>query len=205
MANMTLTNTLVDGDCSVGDESSITSGGHNIESPGDTCGLDTNVGDQVKVTPQQLGPLQDNGGPTMTHALLTEPTVSVAIDVIPVEDCVDAEGEPLTTDQRGQPRDSLCDVGAFEWSARDPALATYCAAVLECFPEDENCEADFMNLLWRWSGGDLAACTSAKLELVECAASSDCDKLAEGLTQTIADQCVDQFETVFDACEIPVK
>jgi hypothetical protein len=29
-------------------------------------------------------------------------------------DCVDAEGEPLTTDQRGERRDSMCDVGAFE-------------------------------------------------------------------------------------------
>jgi hypothetical protein len=116
--NMTLTNTLVDGDCSVvGDESSITSGGHNIESPGDTCGFDTNLGDQVEVTAGQLnlGPLRDNGGPTMTHALLPG---SVAIDQISEADCVDADGEPLTTDQRGEPRPetggTLCDVGAFE-------------------------------------------------------------------------------------------
>jgi hypothetical protein len=58
-----------------------------------------------------LGPLADNGGPTQTHALLPG---SVAIDVIPADDCVDTEGEPLTTDQRGFPRDSMCDVGAFE-------------------------------------------------------------------------------------------
>jgi hypothetical protein len=120
VANMTLTNTLVDGDCLVGDESSVTSGGHNIESPGDTCGFDTNKGDQVNVTAEQLnlGELADNGGPTMTHALLTEPTVSVAIDQIPAEDCVDLDGQPLTTDQRGEPRPetggTMCDVGAFE-------------------------------------------------------------------------------------------
>jgi hypothetical protein len=34
------------------------------------------------------------------------------------EACLDADDEPLTTDQRGQPRpetgDSMCDVGAFE-------------------------------------------------------------------------------------------
>jgi hypothetical protein len=60
-----------------------------------------------------LGPLQDNGGPTMTHALGAG---SVAIDVIPGAECLDAEGEPLTTDQRGEPRPggSTCDVGAFE-------------------------------------------------------------------------------------------
>jgi hypothetical protein len=59
-----------------------------------------------------LGPLADNGGPTLTHALLPE---SPAIDAIPVIYC------NLTTDQRGAPRPagsgnepSLCDIGAFE-------------------------------------------------------------------------------------------
>ena len=39
---------------------------------------------------------------------------SVVIDQIPAVDCVDADGELLTTDQRGEPRDSMCDVCAFE-------------------------------------------------------------------------------------------
>ena len=60
-----------------------------------------------------LGPLQDNGGPTMTHALGPG---SVAIDHIPAVDCVDADGAPLTTDQRGvtRPQGDACDVGAVE-------------------------------------------------------------------------------------------
>jgi parallel beta-helix repeat protein len=101
------------------------SSGYNIESPGDTCGFETNKGDQINVSTEDLnlGPLQNNGGPTMTHALLTEPTVSVAIDVIAGVDCVDAEGQPLTTDQRGQPRPetggAMCDVGAFEVQPSD--------------------------------------------------------------------------------------
>jgi hypothetical protein len=41
-----------------------------------------------------------------------------ADDVIPATDCVDEIGEPLTADQRGQPRQetgsTMCDVGAFE-------------------------------------------------------------------------------------------
>jgi hypothetical protein len=117
---LTLTSTLVDGDCelSANPPSSITSNGYNIESPGNTCGFDTNEGDQVNVSADDLnlGPLQDNGGPTMTHALLTEPTVSIAIDQIPEADCVDADGLPLTTDQRGLPRPvgNRCDVGAYE-------------------------------------------------------------------------------------------
>ena len=95
---MTLTNTLVNNDCS----GIITSKGHNIESPGDTCGFDQPT-DQVDVSAEdlKLGRLQDNGGPTETHALGES---SVAIDVIPESDCVDADGQPLTTDQRGEPR-----------------------------------------------------------------------------------------------------
>jgi hypothetical protein len=110
---LTLTNTLVDNDC---DGATNASAGHNLESPGDTCGFDHPT-DQVNVTAEQLqlGPLQDNGGPTMTHALLPG---SVAIDKIAEADCVDADGEPLTTDQRGEPRPetggTMCDVGAFE-------------------------------------------------------------------------------------------
>jgi hypothetical protein len=108
---VTLTNTLVDGECG-----GATSGGGNLESPRDTCGFDQPT-DQVNISAEdlKLGPLADNGGPTMTHALGTG---SVAIDQIPEGDCVDADGQPLTTDQRGEPRPetggTLCDVGAFE-------------------------------------------------------------------------------------------
>jgi hypothetical protein len=103
-----VTNSVVDGDC----EGPPTSNGYNIESPGDTCGFDQPT-DQINVSAEdlKLGELADNGGPTMTHALGEG---SVAIDVIPAEDCVDADGAPLTTDQRGFPRDSMCDVGSFE-------------------------------------------------------------------------------------------
>jgi hypothetical protein len=96
---------------------SVISNGGNIESPGDTCGL-TDPTDLVNVEDLKLGPLADNGGPTMTHALLPG---SVAIDRIPPEACLDAEGALLMTDQRGLPRpvailgpEPKCDVGAFE-------------------------------------------------------------------------------------------
>ena len=113
---MTLTNTLVDNDCF----GIITSKGHNLESPGNTCGFDQ-TGDRASVPDPMLGPLQNNGGPTETHALEEG---SPAIDQIPVEDCLDADGEPLTTDQRGQPRPetggTMCDVGAVEVQPEDP-------------------------------------------------------------------------------------
>lgn len=110
--NATLTNSLIDGECTSG---SITSRGGNIESPGNTCGLNPSI-DQVGVLPQDLllGPLQNNGGSTLTQV----PAGSAAIDVIPAQDCVDGDGQPLTTDQRGfgRPQGSLCDVGAVEVS-----------------------------------------------------------------------------------------
>ena len=118
-AEATLINSLIDGDCGFYLDGVITSNGYNIESPGDTCGFDQ-TGDQVGVPDPMLGPLQDNSGPTMTHAL--EGTVGV--DVIPEAECVDAEGARLTTDQRGESRPetggTLCDVGAFERQTNDP-------------------------------------------------------------------------------------
>jgi predicted outer membrane repeat protein len=109
---VTMRGSLIEGDCHIEAPAEHISLGTSIESGSDTCGFDQAT-DQVNVTADALalGPLQDNGGPTMTHALGAD---SVAIDVIPQAECVDADGEPLTTDQRGFPRDSMCDVGAFE-------------------------------------------------------------------------------------------
>jgi hypothetical protein len=76
-------------------------------------------GGGVTVADPLLGPLQDNGGPTQTHALLAS---SPAIDAGNPSGCRDHLGALLTTDQRGFPRpmdgnnDSMarCDIGAFE-------------------------------------------------------------------------------------------
>jgi predicted outer membrane repeat protein len=99
-------NSLFDDDCH--NDESMVSMGDNIESPGNTCGFDQE-GDQPSVPDPMLGPLRNNGGPTMTHAL--EPG-SPAINRIPADAC------EVDTDQRGQPRPepggTMCDVGAFE-------------------------------------------------------------------------------------------
>jgi hypothetical protein len=113
-----IANTLIDGDCGSYDTlplpgtPDITSNGYNIESPGNTCGFDQAT-DLVDVPDLNLGPLRDNSGPTETHALLPG---SAAIDWIPETDCLDADGQPLMTDQRGElrPAGDGCDVGAFE-------------------------------------------------------------------------------------------
>jgi hypothetical protein len=61
-----------------------------------------------------IGPLQDNGGPAPTHALLAG---SLAIDAGDPAGCVGGAGT-LTVDQRGvhRPISSRCDAGAYERS-----------------------------------------------------------------------------------------
>jgi hypothetical protein len=70
-------------------------------------------GDQRNVTNPGLGPLQDNGGPTFTRALLS---ASPAVNAIPTTTCTDDTGSAVILDQRGvaRPAASACDIGAFE-------------------------------------------------------------------------------------------
>jgi hypothetical protein len=93
--------------------------GNNIESDG-TCGFD---GPGDTVADPLLGPLQDNGGPTPTHALLPG---SPAIDAVSLAACTyDDDGDPgtpevsLAKDQRGvaRPQGGSCDIGAYELTA----------------------------------------------------------------------------------------
>jgi len=107
----TLSNTIVANQASGADcVGSVTSTGYNLESA-TSCGF-TSTGDRQNADPL-LGLLQDNGGPTFTHALLNG---SPAINVIPsgVNGC----GTTITTDQRGVsrpwPGGGLCDIGSFE-------------------------------------------------------------------------------------------
>lgn len=71
-----------------------------------------------QVSVQSLGLLQDNGGPTATHALLLN---SEAINGTTAQGCIDQNGALLRFDQRGEPRvmGFRCDVGAYEY---DPVL-----------------------------------------------------------------------------------
>jgi hypothetical protein len=159
---LTLASSVVDGRC---DGSNITSNGYNIESPGNTCGFDPGGTDQVNVSADDLnlGPLSFNGGPNWTHALLTG---SVAIDVIPVEDCVDADGEALLTDQRGQPRPetggTMCDVGSVE---SEQFCKTFTNQEAACYPACEQAIS---------SGGDRWACADGLVSVADCLEDNDC-------------------------------
>ena len=90
------------------DMGTVTDAGYNIVEDGTCISDPTSFGGDP-----MLGPLEDNGGPTLTHALLES---SPAIDAIPVADCA------VDTDQRGVPRPQGdgCDIGAYEVEPADP-------------------------------------------------------------------------------------
>ena len=101
----------------------LTSNGHNISSDG-TCTALTATGDMVGTNPL-LGLLQDNGGDTLTHALLLGS---------PAVDAGDDTACPAT-DQRGMSRTERppCDIGAYE----RPLEMTHLPIILKDWPLTE--------------------------------------------------------------------
>jgi len=109
----TLQNSIVDNNAGINCHGTITSHGYNLSSD-DTCKL--NVPGDLNNHDPLLGPLQNNGGPTETMALLPG---SPAIDGGNPGGCTDGQGHLLKTDQRGMPRPDRedivgCDIGAYE-------------------------------------------------------------------------------------------
>lgn len=66
----------------------------------------------------KIEPLADNGGPSLTHALLPD---SPALDGGNPSDCTDGSGVALDKDQRGgkRPAGGACDIGAIESGKTD--------------------------------------------------------------------------------------
>ena len=91
-----------------------TTNGGNLESPGNTCGLNDGT-DQTGVADPLVGALADNGGPTDTHDLLKG---SPAIDTGVSGFCpaIDQRGAPRPFDGDGQ-NGAECDIGAVEAGA----------------------------------------------------------------------------------------
>ncbi len=94
---------------------SFTASGVNLDSDGSCPGF-TITSDPL------LGPLQDNGGPTPTLALLPGgPAIDAALD------CSDLNGASVSDDQRGvsRPQGPACDLGAFEVEAEQEAAQAF--------------------------------------------------------------------------------
>lgn len=112
-------------DCS----GTLASQGYNLiqDLSGCTIGGSTN-GNLTGIAPG-LNPLDDNGGPTMTHALLPR---SPAIDAGDPAGCGNEKGFPLSVDQRGYIRpvngatapETACDIGAVEHLSPGPPKPT---------------------------------------------------------------------------------
>jgi hypothetical protein len=107
--------------CGEAEDGTIISDGFNLSSD-DSCGF-TAGGDRQSIEPD-LGPLANNGGPTLTHAL---PLSSPAVDQGSA--ALSGSHPALTTDQRGQARPveqatvnaaggDGSDIGAFELEAQ---------------------------------------------------------------------------------------
>jgi hypothetical protein len=120
------------GDCVNRNDGSITSGGYNLDRDG-SCQL-TAPTDRPGVDPR-LGPLQDHGGPTLTHALLPG---SPAIDAVPWMDATPWGPVPCIShapgDQRWrarpQPAGGFCDIGAYEVEVPGPPLSAWVGAIV---------------------------------------------------------------------------
>jgi len=127
-STLTLSNTILNtgtgsgANLNNGSNGTITSQGHNLSN--DAAGGDGNPGPggflnatgDIRNTNPRLGPLQNNGGPTMTHALLSN---SPAIDAGEPNFNPHAFDPPLLYDQRNSRRfprvvNGRIDIGAFE-------------------------------------------------------------------------------------------
>lgn len=110
-----VTNSIVAENSDENCSGAVTTSSYNVDDDG-TCGF-VGTGDQSNVADARLASLEDNGGPTATHALLA---VSPAIDA--------GDTACPSTDQRGEPcadgdGDTVVtrDVGAYERAASCPS------------------------------------------------------------------------------------
>jgi hypothetical protein len=102
LGSITVRNTIIANPAAGGNcQTPISDGGNNLQFPDTSCAATAQLADP------QLGPLQSNGGPTDTQALLQG---SAALD---------AGSNCTPVDQRGVPRPqgSACDIGAYERGA----------------------------------------------------------------------------------------
>ncbi|MEK6754211.1 MAG: choice-of-anchor Q domain-containing protein [Chloroflexota bacterium] len=122
LGGVTIKNSIVAGNFSINDNApdclgEVVSAGYNLIGNKNGCTFNPAIGDQVGTNANPinpfLGPLQDNGGPTFTHALSgNSPALNAGNPATPGN----GDSACLTTDQRGivRPQGGVCDIGAYE-------------------------------------------------------------------------------------------
>jgi len=130
----TLRNTIVASNTGGDISGTIETAGHSLvgdaaSAGGIQNGVDGNI---VGVAPL-LGPLRNNGGPTMTHALLAgSPVINAGNNCVLTENGCGYTHPALPTDQRGFPRFGTVDIGAYEFSVPTPTPTPTCANPIDC-------------------------------------------------------------------------
>ena len=157
-AGALLVNTILAGNNPGNCSGTITDAGHNLSSDG-TCAF-TNVGSLNNTNPK-LGLLADNGGPTLTMALLPgSPAINAG----------DTAAAP-PTDQRGFPRPSglAADIGAYEYAAPDftllPSQTTEMGSTVEFMVVATG--NPVLSYQWFFDGNPINAATNADLDVTD--------------------------------------
>jgi hypothetical protein len=158
ITNALLVNTILAGNSPGNCSGTITDAGHNLSSDS-TCAF-TSVG-SLNNTDPKLGPLADNGGPTLTMALLPgSPAINAG----------DTAAAPLT-DQRGFPRPSglAADIGAYEYAAPDftplPSQTTEMGSTIEFMVVATG--NPVISYQWFLDGNPINAATNADLDVTD--------------------------------------
>jgi len=114
---ITIRNSLIAANTDFDCYGNILSSGYNLIGKKSNCTFTPTIGDLVgtSTTPinPKLTPLQDNGGSTLTQALMTSsPAINAGNPAVPGS----GGNACLATDQRGEARpvDGRCDIGAYE-------------------------------------------------------------------------------------------
>jgi len=192
---VTIRNTILSGNAGGSCSGGVTSSGYNIDD-GNSCAF-TAPGDQPNTNPQ-IGPLQNNGGPTETHDLFnTSPAIDSGNPAYPGSGgdacpAYDQRGvhRPVEGDGLGLPE---CDIGAVEYcvAGADPDGDGFTGGCDNCPNVANSGQIE--------SDGDLAGddCDAAGLGNVDCNnAVNSVDALkvlrySAGLSVTQNEPCID--------------